>query len=31
MENIITFPAKIGSNNTNAYGAVNAKEVSGFK
>ena len=31
MENIITFPAKIGSNNTNAYGAVNAREVSGFK
>ena len=31
MENIITLPAKLGSNNPKAYGIVNAKEVSGHK
>ena len=31
MENIIKFPAKIGSNNPNAYGIVNAQQVSGHK
>lgn len=31
MENIITFPAKIGSNNYKAYGIVNADQVSGHK
>lgn len=31
MENIITFPAKIGSNNSKAYGIVNADQVSGHK
>lgn len=31
IENIITFPSKLGSNNPNAYGIVNANEVSGHK
>lgn len=30
-ENIITFPAKLGSNNPKAYGVVNAEQVSGHK
>lgn len=31
MENIITFPAKIGSNNVEAYGIINADQISGHK
>lgn len=30
-ESVITFPSKIGSNNPQAYGAVNASQVSGHK
>ncbi|MBR2128920.1 MAG: hypothetical protein IJ940_08670 [Bacteroidales bacterium] len=31
MENILTFPAKLGSNNPKAYGIINAEEISGHK
>ena len=31
MENKITFPAKLGSNNPEAYGIINATEIAGHK